>query len=79
MLEFKSDVIKDVSSAKMSHSFATVKVPMKVPSLHLVPFYFCSWEAEDVACFFSSSQSRTIRMCVNRKLYILNEYDDLSC
>ena len=29
MLEFKSDVIKDVSSAKMSHSFAAVKVLMK--------------------------------------------------
>ena len=26
MLEFKSDVIKDVSSAKMSYSFAAVKV-----------------------------------------------------
>ena len=30
MLELKSDVIKDVSSAKMSHSFAAVKVLMKV-------------------------------------------------
>ena len=29
MLEFKSDVIKDVNSAKMSHLFAAVKVLMK--------------------------------------------------
>ena len=29
LLEFKSDVIKDVSSAKISHSFPAVKVLMK--------------------------------------------------
>ena len=29
MLEFKSDVIKDASSAKISHLFAAVKVLMK--------------------------------------------------
>ena len=54
MVEFKSDVSKDISSAKMSHSFTAANILMKRTFLALVPFYFCSWEAKVVPCFFSS-------------------------
>ena len=38
ILEFKSDIIKDVSSSKMSHSFAAVKVLMKRTFFAFSPF-----------------------------------------
>ena len=37
ILEFKSDIIKGVSSAKMSHSFAAVEELMKHTFFALVP------------------------------------------
>ena len=40
MLEFKSDVITEVSSAKMSHSFAAAKVLMKLTFFAFIPFLF---------------------------------------
>ena len=39
-LEFKSDVINDISSAKMSHSFAVVEVLMKHTYFALSPFLY---------------------------------------
>ena len=40
ILEFKSDIIKGVSSAKMSHSFAAVEVLMKHTFFALSPFLY---------------------------------------
>ena len=40
MLEFKSDAIEHVSSAKMSHLFAAVKVLMKRTFFAFSPFLF---------------------------------------
>ena len=56
ILEFKSDVIKGVSSAKMSHSFPAVEVLMKHTFFAFSPFLYVliSWEAKDVSCSFSS-------------------------
>ena len=51
-MEIKSEVIKDVSSVKMSERFATVKVLMSVPFLPLVPLCICFWEAKDALYFF---------------------------
>ena len=39
-LEFKSDVIKGVNSAKMSHSFTTLKVLMKLTFFAFSSFLF---------------------------------------
>ena len=49
MLEFKFDVIKDVSSSKMSYSFAAVKVLMKCTFFAFSPFL----EAEPLTIFVS--------------------------
>ena len=38
ILEFKFDIIKDVSSSKMPHSFAAVKVLMKRTFFAFSPF-----------------------------------------
>ena len=46
ILEFKSDVIKDVSSAKMSHSFTVVKVLMKCTLFAFSPFLFLLMESQ---------------------------------
>ena len=40
MLKFKSDVIKDASSANMSHSLAVVKVLMKHIFFAFIPFIY---------------------------------------
>ena len=42
MLEFKSGVIRDVSSTKMPHSFAAVEVLMKHTFFAFSPFCMCS-------------------------------------
>ena len=39
-LEFKSDIIKDVSSAKMSHSFAAVEVLIKHTFMAFTAFLY---------------------------------------
>ena len=39
-LEFKSDIIKDVSSAKMSHSFAAVEVLTKHTFMAFTAFLY---------------------------------------
>ena len=51
MLEFQSDVIKDVSSAKMSHSFAAVKVLMKRTFFAFSPFLFLFMRSKGCSMF----------------------------
>ena len=51
MLEFKSDVIKNVISAKMSHSFAAVKVLMKRTFFAFSPFLFLLMESQGCSMF----------------------------
>ena len=51
MLEFKSDVIKDDSSAKMSHSFAVVKVLMKRTFFTFSPFLFLLMGSQECSMF----------------------------
>ena len=51
MFEFQSDVIKDVSSAKMSHSFAAVKVLMKRTFFAFSPFLFLLMRSKGSSMF----------------------------
>ena len=55
ILEFKSDVIKDVSSAKLSHSLVAAKVLIKHTFFAFSLFCMCSWEAKVVSCSFANS------------------------
>ena len=52
MLEFKFDVIKDVSSAKMSHSFAAVEVLMKHTFFAFSPFLYVFMGNQGCSMFF---------------------------
>ena len=51
MLEFKSDVIKDVSSAKISHLFTAVKVLMKRTFFAFSLFLFLLVESQECSMF----------------------------
>ena len=52
MSEFKSDFLKDVSSAKMSHSFVAVEVPMKHTFFGASSFLYMLMGSQGCSIFF---------------------------
>ena len=52
MLQFKSDIIKHVSSTKMFHLFATVKVLRKHNFFVFISFLYVSMGSQGCSMFF---------------------------
>ena len=63
MLEFKPGIIKDISSAIMSHLFATVEIIMK-RTFAFGPFLILLMESQGCSMFFLELvMKQTFRVC----------------
>ena len=66
MLKFKSDIIKDVSSTKMSHSFAAVQVLMKCTFFAFSPFLFLLMGSQGCSmCLLELVMEYTYKVCLS--------------